>query len=94
MPEDDPVDEPAKILIWILTALFVLRDFLQDKHLALINAIVYLDLPWTFIFDYVLYVLVIYVTAGSEIGYDILGSSEHNTTHLRTVCWLDFIELF
>ena len=95
MPEDDQFeDKPAKILIWILTALFVLRDFLQDKHLALVNAIVYLDVPWTFIFDYVLYVLVIYVTAGSEIGYNILGSSEHNTTLLRTVSPRNFIELF
>ena len=95
MPEDDqPGEEPVKIMIWILSALFVLRDFLQDKHLALINAIVYLDVPWAFILDYVLYILVIYVTAGSEIGYNILGNSEDNNKYLRTVCLLDFLELF
>ena len=82
--KDEDGNKTAKIVLWILTALFVLRDVLQDKHLVLINAVVYLDIPWTFILDYVLYVLVIYVTAGSEIGYNILGSG-FNTEHLRTV---------
>ena len=82
--KDEDGNKTAKIVLWILTALFVLRDVLQDKHLVLINAVVYLDIPWTFILDYVLYILVIYVTAGSEIGYYILGSG-FNTEHLRTV---------
>ena len=94
LPEEDEFgNKTAKILLWILTAIFLLRDVFQDKHLVLINAVVYLDVPWAFILDYVLYVLVIYVTAGSEIGYDILGSSEYNTKHLRTVGWRNLIEL-
>ena len=83
IPEDDFGNQTYKILIWILTALFVLRDVLQDKHMVFINAVVYLDVPWSFILDYVLYVLVIYVTAGSEIGYNIPGSGIH-TDNLRT----------
>ena len=93
-PEHELGNQTAKIILWVLTALFVLKDILQDKHMVLINAIVYLDIPWTFILDYVLYVLVIYVTAGSEVGYDILGSSEDNNKHLRTVCLMNFSELF
>ena len=89
IPEDDFGNQTYKILIWILTALFVLRDVLQDKHMVFINAVVYLDVPWSFILDYVLYVLVIYVTAGSEIGYNIPGSGIH-TDNLRTVRFIQY----
>ena len=74
--------------IWVFIAFFLAIDVLQGTHVVLIKAVVYWDLPWAIVINYVLYVLVLYVTIQGKVGYNILGilGSLHNTSALRSVC--------
>ena len=75
--------------IWILTAFFLVMDVLLNKPIVLIKAVMYFNLPWTIIINYVIYGMALFITAQAEMGYDVLDSEIHSKK-LRSVCLVGF----
>ena len=64
--------------ILIFTVFFLVLDLLQNKPIAMVKAVMYFNIPWSIIINYVIYAMVLYVA----IEADVL----HSEVDLRSVC--------